>query len=317
MTINNNNPQDTQAPSNLDLPLSEIGHTQFDNCLLVNFHEKINKLEELIVFIDDLFHNHSHIHYLQFEPSKWELNIAFQALSQHINMASFSRYEFYNSSVCWLPRHDERHIQEVANTVVPLGQNILTGEVYRKIDQNINQVISFKVIDPESDLTLFHQWMNEPRVAEFWDQAWSKEELHNYIEKKLASPSELPLIGYFNDVPFGYFEVYWVAHDRIAPYYPWQAFDRGLHLLVGNAVFRGSSYFKAWCRAISHFIFLDDARTEKIVLEPRSDNHRLFNQIEKLDFKKEFEFNFPHKRATLVSVTKNAFFKKNFNCRAI
>ncbi|MBQ4847986.1 GNAT family N-acetyltransferase [Pseudoalteromonas sp. MMG005] len=100
----------------------------------------------------------------------------------------------------------------------------------------------------------------------------------------------------------------------MASHYPWQAFDRGLHQLVGNELFRGSKFFKAWCTAISHFIFLDDIRTHKIILEPRSDNHRLLNQIHKLGFKTEFEFEFPHKRAALVSIQRTEFFRENFSC---
>ncbi|MBQ4847985.1 GNAT family N-acetyltransferase [Pseudoalteromonas sp. MMG005] len=50
--------------------------------------------------------------------------------------------------------------------------------------------------------------MNNPCVAQFWDQAWSEKALSEYIHNKLASPFELPLIGYFNEVPFGYFELY-------------------------------------------------------------------------------------------------------------
>ncbi|WP_171044335.1 GNAT family N-acetyltransferase [Pseudoalteromonas citrea] len=297
----------------LHLKSNQLGTVVFHNCLILQKQPDILKMQDLILFLDEIFHNHQHITHIQLSKSSWPDCEASQALSKHINIRSFSKYEFYNCPLFLSADAQKKHAILDQSTVIKSQIN-LSGELYNRKDLDIDQVISFKVIDPKTDLALFHQWMNNPRVAEFWDQAWSEEALHNYLKEKLDSPFELPLIGCFNDIPFGYFEVYWASQDRIAPYYPWQSFDRGLHLLIGNESFRGSRYFKAWCKAISHFIFLDDMRTQKIVLEPRHDNHRLFTQIQKLGFKKEFEFDFPHKRAALTSIQRAEFFNTNFSC---
>ncbi|MBE0368743.1 acetyl CoA:N6-hydroxylysine acetyl transferase [Pseudoalteromonas aurantia 208] len=125
-----------------------------------------------------------------------------------------------------------------------MGQPYLAGKrLYKRSDRDINYTISFKVIDPESDLALFHQWMNNPRVAQFWDQAWSEKALSEYIHNKLASPLSCHLSATLMKchlVTSNSIEV-----QKRASHYPRQAFDRGLHLLVGNELFRGRKFFKA------------------------------------------------------------------------
>lgn len=128
----------------------------------------------------------------------------------------------------------------------------------------------------------------------------------------MADPHIIPLIGEFNGQPFGYVEVYWVAEDRLSPYYDVQDYDRGIHLLVGEQDFRGPQHFNAWMKAISHYLFLDDVRTQRLVLEPRSDNQRLFNRILPFGYEKCFEFNFPHKRSALLMLTRDRFFSEQW-----
>lgn len=194
----------------------------------------------------------------------------------------------------------------------PLRPPMPQGQVYQRDDFDAELNVSFRVIELEQDLARFTRWMNDPRVAHFWEQAWSEEKLAEFIEQRLADPHIIPLIGEFNGQPFGYVEAYWVAEDRLSPYYDVQDFDRGIHLLVGEQAFRGPKFFNAWMRAISHYLFIDDVRTNRIVLEPRADNDRLFNRILPLGYQKCFEFNFPHKRSALLMLNRATFFTEQW-----
>lgn len=195
----------------------------------------------------------------------------------------------------------------------PLRPPMPQGQVYQRYDYDAELNVSFRVIDLENDLARFTRWMNDPRVAHFWEQAWSEEKLAEFIQQRLSDPHIIPLIGEFNGEPFGYVEAYWVAEDRLSPYYDVQDFDRGIHLLVGEQQFRGPKFFNAWMRAISHYLFIDDVRTNRIVLEPRADNERLFNRILPLGYRKCFEFNFPHKRSALLMLEREQFFTEQWS----
>lgn len=194
----------------------------------------------------------------------------------------------------------------------PLRPAMPTGTVYQRFDHQADLEVSFRVFDMERDLDRFVRWMNDPRVAHFWEQAWSKDELAEFAQSRLNDPHIIPLIGEFNGEAFGYVEAYWVSEDRLSPYYDVQSYDRGIHLLVGEDQFRGPRYFNCWMRAISHYLFIDDVRTTRIVLEPRSDNQRLFNRIKEVGYQKLFEFNFPHKRSALLMLERGAFFEEQW-----
>ncbi len=192
----------------------------------------------------------------------------------------------------------------------PLRPKQPEGVVYERYDFQNDVTVSFRTINPEQDLALFHQWMNQPRVAEFWEMAQSQSELQEYLHTLLQDPRTWPLIGCFNDEPFGYFELYWAMEDRIAPYYDCQPWDRGFHLLVGNSNFLGKRFSNSWTKAITHFLYLDDPRTARLVGEPRADNRRLLKLLAPAGWSVVKEFDFPHKRASLVNSHRRTFFQE-------
>lgn len=126
------------------------------------------------------------------------------------------------------------------------------GEVYRRYDPQIKRTLSFRVADVALDGERFTQWMNNPRVNAFWEMAGPQAEQENYLRRQLDSTYCYPVIGCFDDQPFGYFELYWAPEDRIGRHYRWQPFDRGLHMLVGEERWRGAQYIRSWLRGLSH-----------------------------------------------------------------
>lgn len=120
-----------------------------------------------------------------------------------------------------------------------------------------------------SDTSLLQMWMGSPRVRRFWG-----EYAPNFLTNALTSPHSFPVIGLWDGVPFGYFEVYWVKEDILGRHVGDAAgdFDRGLHVLVGEEWARGR--VPLWLGGLVHWCLAAELRTMNICLEPRVDNEK-------------------------------------------
>jgi acetyl CoA:N6-hydroxylysine acetyl transferase len=183
-----------------------------------------------------------------------------------------------------------------------------SGLVYARFIPWLAETISFRVASLDDHLDLLHRWMNDPRVDAFWSEAGDLEKHRTYLSRILADPHMLPLIGYFGDAPFGYFELYWAKENRIAPFYDADDYDRGWHVIVGEDAYRGRRYISAWLPSLMHYMFLDDCRTQRIVGEPAAAHLQQLRNLEVSGFAKIKNFDFPHKRATLVMLLRERFF---------
>lgn len=190
----------------------------------------------------------------------------------------------------------------------PLRPPKPSGTVYRRHIPWLDHTLSFRVVDLEYDLERFSRWMNDPVVAQSWQEEGDLAKHRAYLEGIAADPRTIGLIGCLNDEAFGYFEVYWAKEDHIAPFYDADDFDRGWHVLIGEAAFRGKPFVTSWLPSISHYLFLDDCRTRRIVIEPRSDNHKMIRNLTKCGYANLKEFDFPHKRALLAMLLRERFF---------
>ncbi|GJD51498.1 hypothetical protein OPKNFCMD_4253 [Methylobacterium crusticola] len=182
------------------------------------------------------------------------------------------------------------------------------GVVYTRWIPWLAAPLSFRVAHPEADLDRLHAWMNDPRVAAVWDEAGDAQKHRRYLETLTADPHVLPLVGSIGGEPFGWFEVYWAKENRIAPFCEAGDHDRGWHVLIGEERFRGRAHVSAWLPSLMHAIFLDDPRTVRIVGEPRADHARQLRNLERSGFARIATFDFPHKRAALVSLGRERFF---------
>jgi len=184
------------------------------------------------------------------------------------------------------------------------------GEVYRRFDARLGAWISLRTVDIDQDLARFNRWQNSARVASFWQEEGSLEQHREYLSKLEADPHTVTLIGCFDDQPFAYFEAYWAKEDRIAPFYDADDYDRGIHMLVGEENHRGPHKVASWLSALTHYLFLDDPRTQRLVAEPRADNAKMIGYMQGQRFYCEKEFDFPHKRAALMVVGRERFFER-------
>jgi RimJ/RimL family protein N-acetyltransferase len=182
------------------------------------------------------------------------------------------------------------------------------GLVYARDVPEFGHRFTLRTASVAQDLDRLHAWMNEPRVDAFWSEAGTLDAHRAWLERVLSTPHVHPLIGAFDGEPFGYFEAYWAKEDRIAPFAASADFDRGLHMLVGDTRWRGAACVGAWLPSLVHYLFLDDPRTQAVVCEPRHDNARMIDYLKQHGFSSIAHFDFPHKRALLMRVTREAFF---------
>lgn len=190
----------------------------------------------------------------------------------------------------------------------PIRPEKPAGTVYSRLIPWLGRRFSLRTVDIDRDLERFHRWMNEPRVAHFWQEDGDLAKHRKYLEDIAADPHMTAFLGCFDDQPFCYLEAYWAKEDRIAPFYDAQDHDRGWHALVGEESFLGREYVAAWIPSFMHYLFLDDSRTQRIVGEPRHDNQKIIANLDRNGFAKIKHFDFPHKRALLVMLTRERFF---------
>ena len=229
------------------------------------------------------------------------------------DLLSFTRGEFFQLGGSWYKERDQKlspeKYTETNGRVHPVRVDVQSGVLYSRYVPQIQKTLSFRMIDIQTDLDIFHEWHNQPRVANFWEMAQPKAELQAFIEKNLKDPHALPMIAECDGVPVGYFELYWTREDRLAPYYESESWDRGFHFLIGATEFLGFNNTDAMLRSLTHFLFLDDRRTRKIMAEPRSDNTKVLKYVETFTaWRKLYEFDFPHKRSALLECTRERMF---------
>lgn len=220
---------------------------------------------------------------------------------------------FWQQARMWLPTTNTPFPLQYTLTQSrrhPLRPPTPTGVVYQRYVSWLGKTLSFRTVDVEQDLARINRWMNDPVVAEFWQEEGDLHKHRGYLETIAADPHMMSMIASLDGEPFGYFEVYWAKEDRIAPFYDVDDYDRGWHVLVGEAAFRGKQFATAWLPAISHYLFLDDCRTQRIVIEPRADNHKMIRNLATSGYALIKEFDFPHKRAMLGMLLRERFFSE-------
>ncbi|KAF8856723.1 siderophore biosynthesis protein-like protein [Acephala macrosclerotiorum] len=160
-----------------------------------------------------------------------------------------------------------------------------------------------------TDLQLLNKWMNDPRVSKFWGCSGPQSTQESFLKTNLTSKNSFPAIGLWDGKPFGYFEIYWVKEDILGKHLGDRAgdYDRGVHVLVGENDFRGKQRVKAWITSLAHWAFMQDYRTNAVVLEPRVDNERFISYLNEAGFLKEGEVTFPHKQSAFVKLRRENF----------
>lgn len=182
------------------------------------------------------------------------------------------------------------------------------GLIYQRFIPWLGKTFSFRAVDAEADLPRIHRWMNDPAVAQVWQEDGDMDKHRRYLAGLAADPHIFPMIASLDGEPFGYFEAYWAKENRVAPFYDADDYDRGWHVLIGEPTCRGKAFATAWLTSISHYLFLDDPRTRRAIGEPRADHVQQIRNLDRSGYAKVKAFDFPHKRALLVTLLRERYF---------
>lgn len=182
------------------------------------------------------------------------------------------------------------------------------GLLYRRFIPWLKQWFTLRALTLE-DLPTFHRWQNDPRVAAFFEEAGSLEQHRAYLQRLLADPHMLPVIGALEGRDFAYFELYWARENRLGAVHDCGPWDRGWHVLIGEEDRRGADYLTAWLPSLMHYLFLAEPRTQAILGEPRASHGQQLRNLGRSGFARLRDFDFAHKRAALVQLDRQHFFE--------
>lgn len=176
---------------------------------------------------------------------------------------------------------------------------------FEETDTGLGRTIWLRQVLPETDTELVRFWMHKPHVEEYWAMAWPSDWIRDYLQRHYDDPTRSAYLGFVDDEPVGYMEVYDPAQDVLGAHYPVQPGDLGAHVLIGNEDYLGR-YSVSLGFAANRFLFRRP-EVRRIVGEPDVRNHNFLSLLAFLGYRKEAEFDMPDKRAAFMVCERRTF----------
>jgi acetyl CoA:N6-hydroxylysine acetyl transferase len=176
---------------------------------------------------------------------------------------------------------------------------------YAEHDAALDRRLWARPVVPEHDTPLLTAWMNKPHVAEFWAMAWPQDWIRDYLVRQTEDPARSPYLGFVDETPVGYIEVYDPRRDVLGAHAPVREGDLGAHVLIGEEEHLGR-YSVAVGRAVARFLF---SRPDvlRLVGEPDVTNQNFLSLLSFLGFRKEQEIQMPDKVAAFMVCERRDF----------
>lgn len=187
----------------------------------------------------------------------------------------------------------------------PLAPVLPELAAYTEDDPALGRRLWSRPVVPEHDVKLMTAWMNKPHVEEFWGMAWPEDWVRDYLQRQVDDPARSPYLGFVDDEPVGYIEVYDPARDVLGHHAPVRPGDLGAHVLIGEEEHLGR-YSVAIGRAVARFLFTRPG-VLRLVGEPDVRNENFLSLLAFLGFTKECEVAMPDKTAAFMVCDKASF----------
>lgn len=147
--------------------------------------------------------------------------------------------------------------------------------------------------------------MSESHVAVCWNQAWSVSRWSEEISKQMKGKHSRPVFVLVDRIPLAYVEIYWVALDRLACYYPFIAGDLGVHIAIGEKARIGRGLGRQILRLTAESLLCVESRCDRVVAEPNVLNEVALRAFTAAGFRRVGEVELPHKTAALMVYPRN------------
>lgn len=169
---------------------------------------------------------------------------------------------------------------------------------YSEQEPGLQRRLWARPVVPEHDVDLIHAWMQRPHVVEFWQMAWPRDWVADYLVGQVDDPARSPYLGFVDEQPIGYLEVYDPQRDVLGEHAPVQPGDLGAHVLIGDEAHLGQ-YSVALGRAVVRML-LKRPGVLRIVGEPDVRNENFLSLLAFLGFRRECDIDLPDKRAAFM-----------------
>lgn len=128
------------------------------------------------------------------------------------NLSSFPLTPLLNTTSIQLagdPQDPERHMQ--AWHPIRPAKPAPGAVIYSRWIPHLKETFSMVSLDYEDaeHLRLFHEWQNDPRVSQGWNETGTLDQHREYLRKIHEDPHQVAVLAKWEDTFFAYFEVYW------------------------------------------------------------------------------------------------------------